>query len=316
MNFDRYQMDFSKSYNKYKDEKHSPLIRIFKIVRDTPLFLKMIGVLLKPEVRIVFQRNWRAALIPLRHNYLKLGFPRKDRIALMTHHYNYIRQNLKKDCLNKICREKISLWEENSSEFNCKIVLSILPTIKENTEGNLSLIFKANQIDIFTLSFTICPGGIFGLSSDVMYIGRIQGVRDRMDLIKASAKHCRGIAPQNILIAISEGICLALNIHSIVCPSSRAQLSVARHDELPEELAIYDAFWLDNGATRLYEDIFYIPVPVPHKPTNKIKRSHRSRANNRRKHRETIANIAKNNFHTLFIKKNHKKYCSSTQKWL
>jgi uncharacterized protein VirK/YbjX len=293
-------MSFSGSTKPYRMNKPHFLSRIFSIAWDTPSYLRMLGVLITPEIRAVILRNWKNALIPLRHNFLSLGLPRRTRIRLMTHHYNYIRSNLSKYFLKRICREMMTLWEENRNNISYRIVLSIPPSIKEQTEGNLTLVFKADLIDVFTLSFTICPGHFFGLTDSVMYIGRLQGVRDKMDLVKISTKNCKDTAPQTILLAVAEGICLSLGIRNMVCPSSKAQLSLGRQDEPTNRVSIYDQFWIDNGATRLGEETFCLPVPMPHKPTNHIKRSHRSRANSRRKYREFVSNIAKTSFCKLF----------------
>jgi hypothetical protein len=219
----------------------------------------------------------------------------------MTYHYNYLRHNLSAGSLRRICWEMVTLWEENTDNPVCRIVLSLPPSIKEHAEGDMCLIFKANLTDVFTLAFTICHGRFFGLPGDAIYVGRLQGARNQMDLIRASAKTCSGIAQQTLLLAAAEGICLSLGIRWMVCPNSKAQLSVGRQDEFFSGVSIYDQFWLEIGATRLNEENFYLPVPMPHKPTKHIKRCHRSRAAKRRNYRNAVSDQARTMFRDRLI---------------
>lgn len=278
------------------------LSRLSRIAEDIPPYVGMLGVLMTPEIRAVVRRDWKTALIPLRGSYLSPGLPRRARIRLMTHHYSFIRRNLVGDCLARICRGPSAVWEESRNGTLYRIVLSLPPpSTKEQAEGDICLVFKADSTDVFTLSFTICPGSSFGLAGDVMYIGRLQGSRQQMDLIRASAKNCNGISQQTLLLAAAEGICLAMGIRWMVCPSSRSQLSVGRQDEFSNGVSIYDQFWLDIGATRLGEENFHLPVPMPHKPTNQIKRCHRSRAAGRRRYRDSVSDQARATFSARFI---------------
>lgn len=277
------------------------LSRLSRIAEDIPPYLGMLGVLITPEIRAVVRRDWRTALIPLRGSYLSPGLHRRARIRLMRHHYSFIRRHLAGDCLARICRGPLAVWEEPRNGTVYRIVLALPPSIKEQAEGDICLVFKADATDVFTLAFTICPGRSFGLAGDVLYIGRLQGARQQMDLIRDSAKKCNGISQQTLLLAAAEGICLAMGIRWMVCPSSRAQLSVGRQDEFSSGVSIYDQFWLDIGATRLGEENFHLPVPMPHKPTSQIKRCHRSRAAGRRRYRDSVSDQARKIFRELFI---------------
>jgi uncharacterized protein VirK/YbjX len=286
----------------YRTNRRFPLTRLFRMVRDIPSYFKLLGVLISPEIRVIVQRNWRTILIPL-GTYLSTNLLREHRINVMAYHYNYLRRNLVKDFLGRICHKAPALWEDNRNGVLYQIVLSVPPSaFRQNTEGDLSLIFLSDSIGIFTLSFTICPGSLFNLSGNqVMYVGRLQGSSSRMDLIRTSTKDCHDTSQQTLLLAVAQGICLSMNISDMVCSSYKTQVSAGRQDGLCNANSIYDEFWLAFGATRLGEEVFYLPVPMPHKPLELIKQHHRKRAVNRRKHRDSVVNQARMTFCKLFL---------------
>jgi uncharacterized protein len=272
------------------------------MVYDTPAYLRLVYVLLKAGVRTSLRHNLSVALIPLRRAYLSLTLNREARIRAMTHHYDYVGRNLTEGFLDLVVREPAALWQETRNGTSYRIVLSVPQSLKERIEGDLSLVFQADSTPIFTLTFAICPGNLFGVDDhDVMYIGRLQGRRGMMDLIRASTKNCNDMAQQTLLLAAAEGICLPLNIRGMVCASSISQVSTGRQDGLGNAPSIYDEFWMETGATRIGQGLFYLPVPIPHKPKELIKRCHRSRAAYRRKYRASTSDRTAAAFRALFL---------------
>ncbi len=268
--------------------------RPFRIAWLTPWYVKLLSVLTSPEIRVLLRRDWRKALIPLR-SYLSPLLMRKNRILAMTHHYNYLRLNLDKDFLTRICQEPVALWKEETNGVSYQIVLSVPPSdYGEDREGDLTLLFMADAIRIFTLSFTICPGSVLNVNADhVMYIGRLQGGRHVMDLIRTATKHCHGISQQALLLAVAQGISLSLNIKDMVCSGANGKpCSVS---------SIYDEFWMDMGATKISDYTYHMPVPMQKKPLELIEQCHRRRAVKRREYRDAACDKAGATFCRLFM---------------
>jgi len=198
----------------------------------------------------------------------------------------------------------MALWRENTNGVSYQIVLSVSPSdYGQNREGDLSLSFMADSTCIFTLSFTICPGSVFNVDADhVMYIGRLQGGHNMMDLIRTSAKHCQDTSQQVLLLAVAQGICLSLNIRDMVCSSASGKHSVGRKDEeLCNVNSIYDEFWMAMGATKISDYAYHLPVPMPKKPLKLIERYHRRRAVKRREYRDAATDQAGATFCRLFM---------------
>ncbi len=276
--------------------------RPFRIAWLTPWYVKLLSVLTSPEIRVLLRRDWRKALIPLR-SYLSPLLMRKNRILAMTHHYNYLRLNLDKDFLTRICQEPAALWKEETSGASYQIVLSVPPSdCGEDREGDLTLLFMADSICIFTLSFTICPGSVFNVKADhVMYIGRLQGSRHVIDQIRTATKRCHGISQQALLLAVAQGIGLSLDIKDMVCSSASGKYSVDRTDKPSISSQLYDEFWTDMGATKISDYAYHMPLPIQKKPIGLIEQCHRRRAVKRREYRDTVSDLAGATFCRLFM---------------
>lgn len=280
------------------------LTRPFRIARLMPSYLKLLSVLISPEIRVIIQHDWRKVLSPL-GKYLSPVLVNINRIKAMTHHYNYLRLNLDEDFLTRIYQKPRALWKEDINGVSYQIVLSVPPTeYHQNREGDLSLIFKTDSTSLFTLSFTICPGSVFNVAADhVMYIGRLQGGRDMMDLIRTSTKSCHDTSQSVLLLAVAQGICLSLNIRTVVCTSASGQSSAGHQDGLCNVNSCYDEFWMAMGATKISDYEYHMPIPMPIKPLQLIERQHRRRAVKRREYRAAATDQAREAFCRLFMNK-------------
>jgi uncharacterized protein VirK/YbjX len=153
-------------------------------------------------------------------------------------------------------------------------------------EGDLSLIFEADGVDIYILSFAIGPGSIAGLAAPrALYVARVQGKGKGLLLIRTATRMCADISPQALLLAAAEGVATALSLGHIVAIGADNHVS-AGADFRPNDMArAYDEFWLAAGALRLERNMYHLPVPLPHKPIQSVKRNHRSRALRKREYK-------------------------------
>jgi uncharacterized protein VirK/YbjX len=276
--------------------------RPFRVALLLPWWLQLVCVLASPEIRVILRHNWRKPLIPV-SSYLSPALRRKERIATMIHHYSFVRRNLDKDFLTRIHHKPMALWQENTNGVSHQIVLSVSPPeYGQDREGDLSLLFMADSIKIFTLSFSICPGSVFNVDADhVICIGRLQGGRDMMDLIRASTKRCQDTAQHTLLLAAVQGICSSLNIKDMVCRSSKGQHSSGKDGRCHSD-SVYDEFWMAMGATKISDYLFHMPSPIPKKPLELLDQHRRKRAVKRRKYRDAATDQARATFCSLFMK--------------
>jgi uncharacterized protein VirK/YbjX len=170
----------------------------------------------------------------------------------------------------------------------CRICVTFPRTETFHREGDLSLIFEADGVDIYVLSFAIGPGSIAGLdASRAIYIARVQG-KDGLHLIRTATKMCADVSPPALLLAAAEGVATALGISHIIGVGADAHISASYDFQANNMVKAYDEFWLAAGGVRLERNLYHLPVPLPHKPIHSVKRNHRSRALRKREYKTIV----------------------------
>ena len=266
------------------------LVRAYKATRAIvhPLtWFKVIKVLTASETQPVARAAPTVALKYL-SKYLGTELSQSERASILIHHYTFLKDRVERGFFGRIVHGRIELWEFPASNGHVRICMAFLATY--HNEGDLSLIFQSDQTDIYTLSFSIGPGGVAGLGADhAIYIGCLQGRGGALQLIRRATKDCLDISPAALLLAATEGVATALELGDIVGIGAGAQIS-ASGDSRPEGLVRgYDEFWEASGGLRLDRNMYHLAVPLPEKPIKSIKRNHRSRALRKRAFRKLVS---------------------------
>ena len=103
---------------------------------------------------------------------------RKERAAILIDHYAFLTDRVEGDFFRTIVDCRLELWQQMIGEHIYRICLTFPRTTHD--EGDLALIFEADGVDIYTLSFAIGPGSIAGLTAcRALYIARVQGKKRR-----------------------------------------------------------------------------------------------------------------------------------------
>jgi len=219
--------------------------------------------------------------------YLGANLSERERASILISHYAFLKGRVEQGFFRKIVDGRLELWKFPVSNGHVRIFMAF--PVRYHDEGDLSLIFQSDHIDIYTLSFTIGPGGVAGLAADhAIYIARVQGKARGLQLIKEATKDCLDISPAALLLAATEGVATALELGHIVGIGADVQIS-ASADSKPEGLVhAYDEFWLASGGLKLVRNMYYLTVPLPEKPIKTVKRNHRSRALHKRAFRKLV----------------------------
>jgi uncharacterized protein len=248
--------------------------------------------LLRAEPRVMFKYLTE---------YLGTDLSQSERASILIDHYTFLKDRVNQDFFRKIVDCRLELWRQTLSGNVYRIHLTFPRTTHD--EGDLSLIFKANHVDIYTLSFTIGPGSIAGaLAGHAVYIARIQGKGRGLPLIKKATKDCLDISPAALLLAATEGIASALELRHMVGLGADRQIS-ARADSRPDGLVhAYDEFWTAAGGLRLERNMYHLAVPLPEKPIHAIKRNHRSRVLRKRAFKKLLREQVRRTFSDLALR--------------
>lgn len=238
-------------------------------------FLRVVTELARPWVQPVVRADPRV-LVKYVGRYLGVALSPRERASILVSHYAFLRGRVNENFFRRVVAGRVELWRQDGPEYGYRICLTY--SGQHHAEGDLSLVFLRDDLVIYTLSFTIGPGGIAGLArGHAMYIGRIQGKGNELQVISNATKDCMDISPAALLLTAAESIAIVLELGHIVGVSADMQVSAVA-DSRPEGLIHgYDEFWTALGGSRLARGMFHLSVPLREKPIKIIKSNHRSR---------------------------------------
>src|SRR5882672_7655196 len=222
-------------------------------------------------------------------DYLGADLSRKERASILIDHYAFLKDRVEGTFFRRIVDGRVELWHQIKSEHTYRIHVTFPRTATAHHEGDLSLVFEADGVDIYVLSFAIGPGSIAGLAaSHAIYIARVQGKGKGLHLIRTATKMCVDVSPPALLLAAAEGVATALGLSHIIGVGAENHISHSADFRSNDMVHAYDEFWLAAGGLRLERNMYHLPVPLPHKPIQSIKRNHRSRVLRKREYKIVV----------------------------
>jgi uncharacterized protein VirK/YbjX len=228
-------------------------------------------------------------------DYLAADLSRSERAAMLIHHYAVLKARADREFFSRIAEQRLELWQLEVEEHIHRIWLSFPRT--PHGEGDLTLIFEADGVDIYTLSFTIGPGSIAGLASpDAMFIARVQGMGNGIDRIREATKSCGDVSPAALLIAAVEGIAQTLDIDNMIGIGADVHVVLKKTGRLENLVKAYDEFWTTLGGSRLARNMYHLTVPGSAKSILEVKRDHRSRTQRKRRFKKSVRNRVSETF--------------------
>ena len=216
------------------------------------------------------------------------GLSTADRAVLFSTHYEFLHRRIAQPFLNKLIGGRAILWEKPVGSSNLSVCLDIAPPTYG--EGELSLHFQVNSVDVYVLSFVIAPARVLGLDADhAIFITRLQGIKGYADSIKLATKSVGDVSPTLVLMAAVQGIALALGIRHVLGISAKEQVCTEGKPPTQDFISAYDEFWSSIEGKRLASGYFHFPVPLPEKSLVLIKQNHRLRVRARRLFRSDVS---------------------------
>jgi uncharacterized protein VirK/YbjX len=221
------------------------------------------------------------------YKYLSTSLDTEKRQKILINHYEFFKKNFPYHILRQIFRNGLVIWSETRGSDRYEIKLADAYPFEE--EGCLSLIFHVNESPLYTISFTFCNGVFFGIVDDqVIYVTRIQGVRESLDKISDASKAYSDNALPVLLISALEGMAISLGIRTLVGVSLCNRVGNATIGENGFQKN-YDEFWRTFESIRIAGGDYILSLPVPFKAISLIKSKHRSRVIAKRKIRQFIS---------------------------
>ncbi len=288
----------SRDYTKPKIVARS--FQIWSLVANFSRHRRVYGAISHPDLSTILAIQPQAPMKYLNPNYLAQSLTISQRADAFTHHYRYLSKCFGNFLIKRIVSGGFELWAYSSGCSRHVIDLKFSHPV--DNEGELTIEYICNGTPIYWLSFTIVAGNIFGMSAgSVIFLTRIQGIRNNFDAVREATKSLRDISPPYAMMAALQGFDMALGIDTIVAVSSETQVSFVH--QRPGEVRMYGQLLHSLGGVTLQtgangplspgSDATYIELshPFPEKPITDVKRTHRSRTKARRSFRHQISNL-------------------------
>jgi uncharacterized protein VirK/YbjX len=236
--------------------------------------LRLIRILSHPQAAQLIIRNPELSYKYLR-NYIALDIPTTTCLAILIEHYSYLQKHFKHDFLDIVCHSPIPLWSQYIDGISFEIVMDYPHTI--DFEGDLCLIFKKDQVNIYRIIFVIANGSSFALPNDnVLFLSSVQGMGDFED-VKQATKVCHDIQPAQLLMAAMNGVGMALGVDMIVGIGDKNQISRGSKFYFS-----YEKFFENYGDLIPHTNFYKMPLPYAEKPLELIDAHHRKRSQKKR----------------------------------
>ena len=253
--------------------------------------------------RFFLQPQTRSLLNHLPHilnkyfvKYLASSFEKTLRRKILLHHYGFIAARLADDFYDLILNRRYILWQMRNVLGLSTISLAVSD---HHQEGDLSLLFLVENVEVFVISFSIVKGELVGCPGrEVLLIARVQGVKHQREAIRQGTKSCHDIAPSLMLMAALQGVAQTLGIDTVAGVGNLEQL--IRAGKGRKEFGFdYNDYWEKLLAVPSGSGFYVMPVPLLQKPLMDIVISHRRRTRRKRQFKADVTAVSARSFAQL-----------------
>lgn len=255
-------------------------------------------------VRRAFPRMQYRYTLP----YLSTSLDWHERWAAMLSHYAFVNKALSADFSRMVLDGTLEVWRTELDGHVMSVGVQGLCPVTRHREGELTLCFKMGGAAIYKLSFSIVQLGDLNLpaqrvatrSSRALYVGRVQGVSGAMDAIRQATTLLGDVAPQDLLMAVLQGLAGALNIDTVLGVSDGTCVS---RDTIAQSGSsfCYGQFWARYAGQVLEGGHHLVSLPVIEKPLSEIAAKHRKRTQRKRDFKRQVAAACEQAFRALMI---------------
>lgn len=232
--------------------------------------------------------NPRFGLKYLAHDYLARSFDVSTRASCFLHHHKRVHAALPDQFLRDILCGEVPVYAVSELGLSFVVTIGSSQPSDCDKEGELSIRLSVENEVVYVISFTIVPGWVVNSpAEEVILISRIQGLPGSYPKIRLATKTFHEVAPGAMLLAVLQGLAIALGVGQIAGVSARNQPSYC--DEMRESFeSAYDKFYGELGIGSNGAGFFLASIPIAEKPLSCIKRGHKLRTKEKRSFKKEI----------------------------
>jgi uncharacterized protein VirK/YbjX len=274
--------------------------------------LRLTSILLSTDLIELTQRHPKLTFKYLGGNYLARCLSAKARLAILTHHYGFLRRCLKTGFPKQLCDVRPVLWQAAIDDAQIDIRLSFPyslhhPNRTVDYEGDFAVTLYLDSAPLYVMCMTIAPARIVktplsgGDNGHALFVARIQGTDGRFEQIRRATKLMHDISPKDILFAAAQGIAAAIDAGVVIGVSTEEHLFRPEDGKEEGPFFDYDKFWETLGARRTEDNLFVLTLPPEEKPIETIAQKHKARTLRKRAFKKQVCADMCERFGTQFL---------------
>ncbi|MGC2638563.1 MAG: DUF535 family protein [Acidobacteriaceae bacterium] len=253
---------------------------LWSATRNIHRQVEICQILARPEFRSIASRHPVFPFKYLSTSYLFPGLSATERAQCFLHHYRYVQDHLDCGILREALQRDTVLLELSQVGHSSAVTIGP-PAENALWEGELALALWFDGEPLYSLQFAIVPGWVLqSQEKNAFVILRIQGVKGRLDEIRAATRVLQDIAPPALLVAALAGIAKAWDIRLLGGISALSQFS--REHCSAALMRTYDEFFATLGATQVSDNFFATAIPLKEKAIDEITNGHKARTRKKR----------------------------------
>ncbi|WP_084806185.1 DUF535 family protein [Duganella sp. HH105] len=242
----------------------------------------------------------------LRGNYLSQSLKVRDALEILQYHYICLERKISDNFFTRLFDEFPVIWESVVGEQHYRIRMAFPRNLHRpyrvvDHEGDLLLLFEADDQTLYVMCATIVPGELArncwnAASADrAIFVGKIQGMKGTHETMRAATKALHDVAPPRMLLCAIEALARIFHADTIVGVSNKEQISKNNSDYESSIYFDYDTFWTSIGAHETDKNAFFLDSSLPEKSIELVQQKHRSRTLAKRRFRKGIVDAIEEN---------------------
>ncbi|MEZ9546702.1 MULTISPECIES: VirK/YbjX family protein [Vibrio] len=200
--------------------------------------------------------------------YLCTGFSNKEKIDILSKHYDWFENTFVTDARQQIYNERLNLLKLDIDDRIYLVNLSFERNARK--EGELTVSLTNSQLEkMYTISFTVFDNNI--------YIGGIQGGANDNGFSRTFTKAFYGLRPKSFMVETLRLLAINLGIDNIYAVKESGHVSNSlRYGKKNKDISLkYDSLWEEHDG-QVHDDYFYrLPTNPNRKDLEALKRQKR-----------------------------------------
>ena len=200
--------------------------------------------------------------------YLCTDFSKKEKIDILSMHYDWFEDKFTTEARHKIYNERLNLLELEIGEQTYLLNLSFERNSRK--EGELTLSLTDSMLNkMYTISFSVFNNAI--------YIGGVQGGANDNGFSRAFTKAFYGLRPKSFMVETLRLMATSFGVNHIYAVNETGHVyNASRYGKKGKEISLkYNSLWEEHEGQQHNKCFYALPIQSTRKDLEALKRQKR-----------------------------------------